>query len=107
MSGQRHLIDNVRKTAWATRNGLFVPRVEGDVQTNFPRCLTCLREVEATELKNFNRHSVELWARCHGKEDFYKVEFPFDIGGWDMESEQVQDNIRAAMRTTFFNPRNT
>lgn len=106
-SRDRSLFENVRQTAWTNRNGLFVPRVMGDIPTNFPKCLTCGHEVEAVEQRDFNRHSVELWARCHGKEDFYKVEFPFDIGGWDEDSPVVQDHIRMAMRTTFFNPRNT
>ncbi len=104
--GNRKLVENIRQTAWENRSGLLVPRVEGDVRTNFPQCRTCGREVEAVELKNWNRHSVELWARCHGKEDWYKIEFPFDIGGWDDDSKVVQDHIRIAMRTNFFNPRN-
>lgn len=102
----RKLVDNIRRTAWENRSGLYVPRVEGDVKTNWPQCMTCGRDVEAVEQRDFNRHSVELWARCHGKEDFYKVEFPFDIGGWDEDSQVVKDHVRIAMRTNFFNPRN-
>lgn len=47
----------------------------------WPVCQLCGRAVEATELKNEGSNSVEVWARCHGKEDFCKVEFPFSLDG--------------------------
>ena len=89
----------IRQKAWDNHNGLFRPRVEGDVRSNFPLCQTCRREVEAAEMVDLNRYSVTLRARCHGKEDTVKVDFPFAIGGYDPESEVVDDNIRVAMRS--------
>lgn len=97
----KKLINAIQQKAWTTRNhaGLYVPTVEGDKQTNWPVCGTCHKDVEAVELKNANSFSVELWARCHGKEDWYEVKFPYRIEG-DMHKDQgAMDNVRAAMRS--------
>jgi len=102
----KKVMNEVRRAAYERRNGLFVRRGMNDIRSNFPLCQTCRREVEAVELRNFNRYSVELWARCHGKEDWYLVKFPWDIGGYDPESEVVSDHIRMAMTAfTPFSPR--
>lgn len=91
---QKKLIEQVREKAWDNRNGIFIPRVEGDINNSgWPRCQTCRRDVEAVELKNQNSFGVELWARCHGKEDYYKVVYPYRIEDDDM----VADQIRIAM----------
>lgn len=90
----KKLIQQVQEKAWDRRNGIFRPRTEGDVNTgNWPICATCRREVEAVELKNQNSFGVELWARCHGKEDFYKVEYPYRL----VDDDMIQDQIRVAM----------
>ncbi len=101
----KYLIRSVQETAWRNKGGLYVPRVEGDIQTsNWPVCQHCHRDVDSVELKNENSWSVELWAHCHGKEDYYTIKFPFrlDEGGEEMR----QTNIKAAMRTfsPFGNP---
>lgn len=64
----------------------------------WPLCITCGREVEAVELKNWNSKSVELWARCHGAEDYYTVSFPFRIEGDPLEDERANMNVASAMR---------
>lgn len=89
------LLDAVRQKAWNTHNGIYRPRVAGDHRSNWPTCGLCGRDVEAVELKNQNSFGVEIWARCHGKEDWYTVKYPFRIEGDD---EKVQDQIRIAMR---------
>lgn len=91
----KKLMEAVRGKAFENRNGLYVPRVEGDHRSNWPICQTCMRDVEAVELKNQNSFGVEIWARCHGKEDWYEVKYPYRIEG---NEEAVQDQIRVAMR---------
>ncbi len=102
----KKLLDAVRQTAWDRTHGLYVPRTEGDVRTNWPRCMTCGQDVEAVELKNRNTEGVELWARCHGSEDWYTVKFPYSIPETDASGEKVvNDHVRMAMRAfTPFNP---
>ncbi len=94
-SHNKKLIEAVRQKAHVKRNGVFVPRTEGDVQTNWPVCQTCKQDVEAVEMKNQNSFGVEIWAKCHGKEDWYTVTYPYRIEGND---QAVQDHIRVAMR---------
>ncbi len=95
----KKLLDAVRQKAWDQKNGLYVPRVEGDVRANWPRCMTCGRDVDAVELKNRNTKGVELWAKCHGAEDWYTVQFPYDIPENDASGEKVvNDHVRIAMR---------
>jgi hypothetical protein len=78
-------------------NGIYLPP---GMRTSrkWPLCLTCGREVEAVEMKDCNQHSVELWARCHGAEDFYRVEFGFRVEGDPMEDERANWAVAAAMR---------
>lgn len=108
MGREKQLINQVQETAWRNRNGLYVPRVEGDKKTSWPVCQTCHRDVEAVELKNQNNWSVELWARCHGKEDYYTIKYPFRLEDGDRpeQEEMKRANINAAMRTfaPFGNP---
>ena len=108
MSRQKQLLDEVRSKAWENRNGIVVPRTEADIKSSFPVCQTCHREVEAVELKNQNNWSVELWARCHGKEDHYTIKYPFRLedGVRPDQEEMKQANIRAAMNAfrPFGNP---
>ncbi len=96
----KKLINAIQQKAWNTRNqaGLYMPRTAGDHQTNWPVCQTCRRDVEAVEMKNANTKGVEIWARCHGKEDWYTVTYPFPIEGDFNKDEGAMDNIRAAMR---------
>ncbi len=93
----KKLIEQVQERAWDNRNGLYVPRTEGDIRSNWPKCGTCNREVEAVELKNQNSFGVELWARCHGKEDYYKVVYPYRITDDDMAADQIRVAMNAFM----------
>ena len=99
MGRQKDLIRGVREKAYVNRNGIFRPRTEGDIRAAWPVCQTCKRDVEAVELKNQNSFGVEIWARCHGKEDFYTLKYPYRIEGND---EEVNDHVKAALRA--FNP---
>lgn len=101
MSHDKKLMDAIRQKAFNKRNhaGLYLPRTAGDVETNWPTCGTCRRDVEAVELKNANSTSVELWARCHGKEDWYKILFPYHVSGDFNKDEGAMDQVRMAMRT--------
>jgi hypothetical protein len=49
--------------------------------SNWPKCQTCGHDVDACELKNHNNSSVEIVARCHGKEDSCRVVFDFGAEG--------------------------
>lgn len=53
----------------------------GPTGGNWPVCQTCGRTVDAAELKHEGTNSIEIWARCHGNEDFCRVEFPFKLDG--------------------------
>lgn len=95
-----NLIQNVRKSAAYERQftGLRTSR-------RWPLCQTCGREVEAVELKNINSHSIELWAKHHGKEDFMRIEFPYRIEGDPLVDEQANAQIRQAMTSAvMFDP---
>lgn len=99
MRQDKKLIQAVREHAKDQRSGLYVPRTAGDHRTNWPVCQTCRRDVEAVELKNRNSKGVELWARCHGKEDWYTIKFPYDIPETDASGDKVVgDHVRMAMR---------
>ncbi len=65
----------------------------------WPICKTCGRAVEATELKHEGSNSVEIWARCHGQEDFCKVTFPFQLKGSISEGDgNVSWAVNRAMK---------
>lgn len=94
------LITKIRQSADYERNftGLRTNR-------KWPLCMTCGREVDAVELKNVNGHSIEIWATHHGKEDFYRIEFPFRIEGDPLEDQHANDLIQHAMNSAvMFDP---
>jgi hypothetical protein len=71
----------------------------------WPLCLTCGKEVDAVEMRDVSNNGAELWAQCHGKEDFYKVRFPFRIDGDVMEDERANWYVQRAMHDFCpFNP---
>ena len=107
MSHSKKLLDAIRQKSWDNKNGIYAPTVEGDHRTNWPVCMTCHRDVDAVELKNRNNKGVELWAKCHGAEDWYSIKFPYDIPENDGSSEDkvVNDHVKMAMRAfSPFNP---
>lgn len=93
----RKLIEEISKSAHRER-GLWLPEGQRTSRT-MPVCMTCGTEVEAVELKNCNAWSVELWARCHGQEDFYTVKFPFRMEGNPLEDERANANIKLAINS--------
>jgi hypothetical protein len=89
----KKLLEAVRQSAH--QNRIWTPHRQ--THRSWPLCLTCGREVEAVELKHVNAHGCELWAKCHGAEDFYKITFPYRVDGDPMADQTCNDNIRAAM----------
>lgn len=101
MSRNQRFIDASRKRAQLNRK-LLVPDATRD---NWPVCLTCGQPVDATELKNVNAFSCELWAKHHGAEDWHRVDFPFRIEGDPLEDDRANWAIQRAMKDAcFFDP---
>jgi len=92
---QKGFIEQMREARKV--NGIYLPPGTR-TSRKWPLCLTCGREVDACELKNANSTGVELWAACHGQEDYYKVTFPYRIEGDPLEDERANWHINAAMR---------
>lgn len=93
-------LDHARQRAQLNR-GVLSPHV----RANWPICMTCGREVDAVDLKNINRTSVEIWARHHGAEDFYRVEFPFPLDGDPLDDDRNNWALQRAMKDgSFFDP---
>ncbi len=100
------LEQSIRRSADVNRR-LVLPTGER-TQRTWPLCLTCGREVEAAEIKNVNTKGCEIWARCHGKEDFYKVTWKVPVaavGADILDDVNVGWSIRRAMSDgVFFDP---
>ncbi len=89
------LEDLVQESARVRRGGIIVPG--GGVKRNWPLCLTCGRDVEAAEIKNANSKGCEIWARCHGKEDFVHVTWNVPVR--DATADVLEDkNVGWAIR---------
>lgn len=95
MSKTKDFIGQTRLSASVNRDLVQVPGQR--TQRSWPLCLTCGREVEAVELKDANSFSCTLWARCHGKEDFYIIKFPFRVEGDPLEDPRSNKHIQQAM----------
>ncbi len=76
---QKKLIQQVRQRAFEQRNGLYVPRTEGDVKTNWPVCMTCHQDVDSVNVEEVSNQTVDIRAKCHDKECTIRLEFPFRI----------------------------
>lgn len=76
---KKKLIPQVRQRAWEQRNGLYVPRTEGDRKTNWPVCMTCHRDVDSVNVEDISTNVVTVRATCHGQEAVVKMEFPYGI----------------------------
>lgn len=88
-------LDQVRQSA-ANNRGLILS--DGSrTSRNWPLCATCLKDVEAAELKDFNNDSCEIHVRCHGSECFKRVVFPFRLEGNPMEDERANWALQRAM----------
>ena len=75
----KKLIPQVRQRAFEQRNGVYVPRVEGDRKTTWPVCLTCRRDVESVNVEDVGKNRVTIRVTCHGKEAVVVMEFPYQI----------------------------
>jgi len=93
----KKLIQEVQRMAHDRRTGLYIPRRLNDVRRAWPVCQTCRRDVEAFEFKNWNAEGVELWARCHGKEDWYTIKYPYRITE-GVEGPVINEHTRMAIR---------
>lgn len=92
---KKNWLEQVRQKAVTNRRRIWVP--EQDTNTNWPVCLTCGKEVDAVSLENVSAFSCEILAKCHGKEDFYIVNFPYRIDGDVLEDDRANWAIKRAM----------
>lgn len=100
---KRKLIQQVRQRAFEQRNGLFVPRVEGDVKTTWPVCLTCHHDVDSVNVEDVSNDVVTIRAKCHGQESVIKMEFPFRITR--REDKETWHHVQTALNNAvFFDP---
>ena len=77
---KKKLIQQVRQRSWENRNGVFQPRVEGDIKrASWPVCMTCHQDVESVQVEDISTNVVTVRALCHGKEAVVKMEFPYGI----------------------------
>lgn len=71
-----------RKTGDLAKGFIYAP--EGYIggahsKWTFPTCMTCLRDVDAVEVKDVSRTRFEFWAKCHNAEDFASFDIPADV----------------------------
>jgi hypothetical protein len=94
---KQSLEETIKRGARA-RHGLIVPGQA--TKRNWPLCMTCGRDVEATELKNINSKSCEIWARCHGAEDYIRIEWDVPVRDVSVDPMEDKNNgwaVRRAM----------
>ena len=76
---KRKLVRQTQQRAFEQHNGIYRPKVEGDVKTNWPVCMTCHGDVDSVNVEDVGKDVVTIRAKCHGKEAVMKLEFPFQI----------------------------
>ena len=97
------LIQQVRQRAFEQRNGIYVPKTEGDVKTNWPVCLTCHGDVDSVNVEEVGNDSVVISAKCHGEESVIKMEFPYRIT--QRTDEETWHHVQTALNNAvFFDP---
>ncbi len=101
--GKKKLIPMVRQRSYQQHNGLYVPRVEGDVKTTWPVCLACNRDVDSVNVEDISTNVVTIRAKCHGKESVIKMEFPYAIIRRD-DKETWYHVMSAINNSVFFDP---
>lgn len=100
---QKKLMQQVRQRAFEQHNGIYRPKVEGDVKTHWPVCLTCHQDVDSVNVEDVGQNTVTVRSRCHGEESIIKMEFPFNIQRID--DEQTWWHIQTAINNSvFFDP---
>lgn len=100
----KKLIPQVRKRAFENRNGLYVPRHEGDIKTAaWPVCQTCKRDVDSVNVEDISTNRVTVRATCHGAEAVLVMEFPFGI--IRRHDKDTWPHVMTAINnSTFFEP---
>ena len=99
----RKLVPQIRTRAFQQRNGLFVPRTEGDKKSTWPVCMTCNHDVDSVNVEDVTHERVVIRAMCHGSEDVLKVDFPYQITR--RKDADTWEHVRTAMNSaTFFDP---
>ncbi len=100
---RKKLIPQVRQRAFEQHNGVFRPRVAGDVKTNWPVCLTCRQDVDRVNVEDIGQNVVTIRAWCHDKEAVIKLEFPFNIQR--REDKETWYHVQTAINNAvFFDP---
>lgn len=100
---QKKLIQQIRQRAFEQHNGLYVPKVEGDVKTNWPVCLTCHGDVDSVNVEEVGHQKVVIRAKCHGEESVIKLEFPYRIT--QREDDETWHHVKTAINNcVFFDP---
>ncbi len=91
----KSFINQVQQKAADNRRRIWSP---GERTSNdWPICLQCGKEVDAAQLENVNQLSCEIRVKCHGKEDFYRVNFPYRIDGDVLSDDRANWAIKRAM----------
>lgn len=99
----KKLIPQVRKRAYQQRNGLYVPRTEGDFKSTWPVCQTCKRDVDSVNVEDIGTNRVTVRATCHGQEAVVVMEFPFQI--LKRHDKDTWPHVMTAINnSTFFEP---
>lgn len=100
---KKKLIQQVRQRSFEQRNGLYVPRHEGDRKTSWPVCMTCHRDVDSVNVEDISTNVVTVRATCHGKEAVVKLEFPYGI--IRRHDKDTWPHVMTAINnSTFFDP---
>ncbi len=95
-------IEQTRIRAHEQRNGIYVPRVEGDIKTaRWPVCEKCHCDIDRVNVEDVGKDRVTIRAWCHGEEAVMVLEFPFSIRqrDQDLEWNHIQSAINCC---TFF-----
>ncbi len=104
---ERNFADHLQDAARRARNeigGIITPKGTRTTR-NWPLCNTCLREVDACEIKDVSSKGCVIWARCHGAEDYYRVKWDIpmkDQSADPLEDENVGWAIKRAMTDAGF-----
>jgi hypothetical protein len=92
------LADQIRTAAKANRE-IVLPD-GGRTNRSWPLCMQCLHEVDAVELMDASTTGCEIKAKCHDKEDYYKVTWTLsaaDTGKDILDDVNVGWAIKRAM----------
>ncbi len=99
----KKLIPQVRQRAHEMRNGIYVPKVEGDRKTTWPVCMTCHQDVDSVNVEDIGKNIVTVRATCHGQEAVVKLEFPYQI--LKRDDEETWPHVMTAINNSvFFDP---